>query len=120
MKLSLILVALLILPAVSASIYDPDPVIWPLHWDDIIAIFETVLALSLGAISWMAFKRDGRKKLMFVAIAFFIFAMKGFLKVGADFLHAGNLISSETPLDLVADLLDFAVLTAFFLGMIKN
>ena len=82
---------------------------------DVIVILTSILAFVLGIISLVGYRRDGRIKILFVAAAFFIFTLKGVMIIGSD------LLSLQKPtLDLLAQLLDFAVLIFFFAGMIKR
>ncbi len=86
-----------------------------LDMTDAIVIATSVLAIILGAISAVAYARDGRTKLLFVTLAFFIFALKGVFIIGSD------LLSLQQPfLDIIANLLDFVVLLCFFFGMMKK
>lgn len=81
----------------------------------IILIGSTVLALALGIISLIAYRRDGRKKLLLVTAAFGLFALKGALLLVSDW------IALQQPyLDVIASLLDFAVLICFFIGILKK
>ena len=83
--------------------------------NDIIVVFTSILAFILGALSLMAYRRDGREKFLFVTLAFFIFASKGIFVIGND------LLSLQQPsLDTIAHSLDFLVLLCFFVGMIKK
>ena len=82
---------------------------------DLIAIGVSLLALFLGIISLVGYKRDGRTKLLLITAAFFIFALKGILIITSD------LLSLEKPtLDIIANSLDFIVLLCIFLGIIKK
>jgi|GEM_PF-2494067 len=86
-------------------------------WDvtDIITIFTTALAVILGVISFIAYRRDKRTKYLLVTLAFSIFAVKGIFIVGSD------LLSSRQPVfDIVASLLDFLVLGCIFLSITKK
>ena len=82
---------------------------------DIILIFTSIFAIILGSIGFVAYKRDGRTKLLFVTAAFFTVALKGALIIGGDFLSV-----EESLLDVIAHLLDFVVLLLFFIGMLKR
>ena len=82
---------------------------------DLITVGASILALILGIMSFIAYRRDGRAKLLFVALAFSIFAFKGVLILGSDILSL-----QKPTLDIIANLLDFIVLLFFFTGMIKR
>ncbi len=79
----------------------------------IIVFLSSILAIALGVLSFIGYRRDGRIKILFVTFAFFIFAIKGILIIGSD------LLSLQQPsLDIIANLLDFAILICFFVGMV--
>jgi|LGVD01.1.fsa_nt_gb hypothetical protein len=82
--------------------------------EEIITLSSSLLATALFIISFIAYRRDGRKRLLFVTIAFFLFAVKGFLS-------ASDLFFSERDwVDPVASFLDFAILLCFFFGILKK
>jgi hypothetical protein len=82
---------------------------------DFIVFWASILAIALGVVSFFAYRRDGRTKFLLVTIAFSIFALKGV------FLIAGDLIIVEQIfLDVIANLLDFAVLICFFLAFMMK
>jgi hypothetical protein len=83
---------------------------------DIITIFTTLLAVILGVISFVGYRRDQRSKFLLVTLAFSIFALKGV------FVLSGDLLALRNPLfdplfDIIASLLDFAVLACIFLSI---
>ncbi len=82
---------------------------------NIVLVGSTLLALVLSVISLLAYRRDGRKKLLFVTIAFGLFALKGVLLLVSDWI-----LLRQPYLDVLASLLDFAVLLSFFVGMLKK
>lgn len=84
-------------------------------WDitDIIVIFSTALALVLGTVSFIAYRRDGRTKVLFVTLAFLIFTLKGVFIISGDLF-----IRRFDPfLDIIESLLDFGILACLFFGM---
>ncbi len=86
-------------------------VIFGLGVTDIITVFTTALAVILGIISFLGYRRDRRPKFLLVTLAFSIFALKGVLIVGGDLLSVGHV------LDILATLLDFLVLACVFLSI---
>ncbi len=86
-------------------------VIYGLDVPDIIMVFTTALAVILGTISFVAYRRDQRLKFLLVTLAFVFFALKGILIIGGDFL------SYEHVFDITAALLDFVVLSCIFLSI---
>ena len=86
-------------------------------WDivDIITALTTVLAVILGVISFIGYRRDQRTKFLLVTLAFSLFALKGVLIVGSDIL------SMRQPVfDIIASLLDFLVLGCIFLSITQK
>lgn len=82
--------------------------------DTLITIATSILAVILFVISAIAYKKDKRKRLLFVTGAFFLFAVKGFLIVADEF-------SPQTGWpEPVAHLLDFGILILFFSGLAKK
>lgn len=86
-------------------------VIFGLDVPDIIMVFTTTLAIILGTISFVAYRRDQRLKFLLVTLAFVFFALKGILVISGDFL------SYEHVFDTTAALLDFVVLACIFLSI---
>src|SRR5574341_1356397 len=71
--------------------------------DKIITLGSSLLATTLFLLSFIAYKRDGRKRLLYVTIAFFLFAIKGFLS-------ASDLFFPERDwVDPVVSFFDFAI-----------
>jgi hypothetical protein len=83
--------------------------------DNVITLLSSILAVILFSLTLLAYKRTGRNKLIYIALAFLLFAIKGFL-ISSDifFLNKGAWV------DPVANFLDFAILISFFCGMIKK
>lgn len=82
---------------------------------DFIIFCASILAAALGVISFIAYRRDGRARFLLVTAAFSIFALKGV------FLIAGDMVIVEQIfLDVIANLLDFAVLICFFLAFMMK
>ncbi len=82
--------------------------------DTLIMIATSILAVILFVISAIAYKKDKRKRLLFVTGAFFLFAVKGFLIVADEF-------SPQTGWpEPIAHLLDFGILILFFSGLAKK
>ncbi len=88
---------------------------WVESLDDYVGVVTALLALILGCLSYIAYKRDGRAKFLFIVAAFFIFALKGLLVATSDFL------SFQRPTaELIGDIMDAVSLVCFFLGIIKK
>lgn len=82
--------------------------------DTLITIATSILAIILFAISAIAYKKDRRRRLIFVTGAFFLFAVKGFLIAADEFFP-----QTGWP-EPVAHLLDFGILILFFSGLTKK
>lgn len=108
------IIAILLLttaPVMAAEAHDDSSYF---QWDtvDIITFFTTLLAIILGVVSFIGYRRDQRTKFLLVTLAFAIFALKGILIIG------GDLVSARTPaFDIIASLLDFAVLACIFFSI---
>ena len=82
-------------------------------WGNIVVISSTALALVLGIISYVGYRRDGRTKVLLVTLAFMIFTLKGV------FIISGDLFGKRVDpfFDIVENLLDFGILACLFFGM---
>lgn len=83
--------------------------------DNIITLISSVLALILFGLTLIAYKRTQRSKLIYVAVAFLLFAIKGFIQTSDSFItYTVNWI------DPIANVFDFVILILFFIGIIKK
>jgi len=83
--------------------------------DNIITLVASIMALTLFGLTYVSYKRDGRKRLLYVAIAFLLFAIKGIM-LTSDIFYP----QKAGWVDLGASLLDFGILLSFFLGLLKK
>jgi hypothetical protein len=83
--------------------------------DILISVAVGILSVFLFIVSFNAYKKDGRQRLLFVTLAFFVFAVKGFLPALDEIFSLGL-----EPFELIAQILDFAILMLFFLGLVKD
>jgi len=113
----LILVSLISFFIVSAEVKseENDPKVLGMDMDEIIVIGSSILALFLFAVTFAAYMRDGRKRLLYVAIAFFLFAIKGVLISLDTFFPEKGMWA-----DPIANFLDFAILLSFFFGVVRK
>ena len=82
--------------------------------EKIVALFSGLLALILFIVTFFAYRRDGRDRMLYVSIAFLLFAVKSFL-------ISSELIFPEVGLiSLIAVFLDFVILLSFFYGILKK
>ena len=114
----ILFLSLILVSSPSAFAYDEDDddiIIYPgIEADDLVTFCSSILASVLFVITLIAYKRDKRKRLLYVSIAFFLFAVKGFL------LTAEMFFPQAGWTDLIASLLDFAILSSFFVGLLKK
>ncbi len=90
---------------------DPDSGI---ELDKVITLGSSLLATVLFIISFIAYRRDGRKRLLYITLAFFLFAIKGFLIISELFIPEREWVKP------VASFFDFAILLSFFFGVLKK
>jgi hypothetical protein len=83
--------------------------------NDIITFGSSLLASALFILTIIAYRRDGRRRLFYVSMAFLLFAVKGFI------LSSGIIFPTKPSwIDPTATFLDFAILLCFFLGIAKK
>lgn len=112
--ISLVLVGSFTLLDINKLIEDEAIIGFGITIDTLITIATSILAVILFVISAIAYKKDKRKRLLFVTGAFFLFAVKGFLIVADEF-------SPQTGWpEPVAHMLDFGILILFFSGLVKK
>ena len=79
-----------------------------------IGVIVSVISLILFTLTFIAYRRDGRKKFLFVSIAFFLFAVKSFLDSLELFMEE---IAIFGPISVILELF---VILFFFFGVIKK
>jgi len=81
--------------------------------DTIIILASSLLALVLFTIAFLAYLRERRKKLFLLSAAFFVYAVM-------EFFDAGDIFSPGIGkcLEIWGSLLNFVVLTLFFISII--
>ncbi len=85
--------------------------------EEILTVGTSILAIILFILTFLAYTRDGRKRLLFVTLAFFLYVVKGILLVLSD---VSFFQSNSLWIDPAASALDFAILICFFLGILKK
>lgn len=111
-----IVIALMLSSSPAFAYEDEDLMICPgIEAEDLIIFCTSILAFALFFITAMAYKRDRRRKFIYVTIAFFLFAVKGFLDISEIIF-----LEESIWLDLTVSLLDFAILASFFLGILEK
>ena len=86
-----------------------------IQFDDIATIGSSLFASILFILTFVAYKRDKRKRLLYVSMAFLLFAIKGSL-IASDIFFP----QKGAWLDPTAKFLDFAILLTFFVGILKK
>ena len=89
--------------------------IFGLELEKLLNLGSGLLATCLFIFTAIAYRRTKRKRLMYVSLAFLLFATKGFLM--STELFFGDWASWIDP---VASFLDFAILFSFFFGVLKK
>ncbi len=82
--------------------------------EQILTIGTSILAIVLFVLIFLAYKRDGRKRLLFVTLAFFLYSLKGVLLTLSD---ASVFQTNAVWIDPVASVLEFTILICFFPGI---
>lgn len=73
-----------------------------------------MLALILSYVTLTAYRRTKQERLLYVTIAFLLFAIKGFLTAHELFFEEWSWV------DPVASVLNFVILLTFFIGIVKK
>lgn len=109
-------VMLLLLPFLAAAEEheDGDLKLFGLEAEKLLSFGSGVLAAALCILTFTAYKRTNRKKLIFITIAFFLFAVKAFL------ISTELFIDEIAWVDIASAFLDFAILLSFFYGVIRK
>ena len=117
MKINLIcLISLLLIslaPAVFAQDIENSPELFGIELELLLGLINSIVSLILFIITFLAFKRDGRDRLLYVSIAFLIFSIKSFLVSLELFVEIGLI-------DPIAVILEFVALMSFFIGVFKK
>jgi hypothetical protein len=82
--------------------------------DKVLNLFSGILAAALCIITYVAYRRTNRNRLIFVSLAFLLFAVKGLMEATEIFAEAGYW------LDLTVSALDFGILLSFFYGVLRK
>lgn len=107
------LIAALLAPALVLADAD-DFAIFGVEAEKLFNLGSGVLSTILFALTLTAYLRTKKIRLLFVSIAFFLFAIKGYL--GSSELFFGE----WTWVDPIAAILNFAILLCFFQGIMKK
>ena len=113
--LFLVLILLsLFTPIISAAEEDGDIELFGFELEILLSLVNSLLATILFIVAFTAFRRDGRKRLLYVSIAFFLFALKGILVSSELFIPEIDLI------DPIVMILESAIILSFFFGVLRK
>ena len=88
--------------------------VFGLEFAKLLNLGSGLLAISLFVITLLAYRQKKSKRLIYVSIAFFLFALK-------EFLISLELFVVDLPwVDPQAGVLNFAILLSFFFGILKK
>lgn len=111
LKLPALLIFLFSLSFAFFDVQD-DITVFGLELEKLLNLLSGLLSSALFVLTVIAYRRSGNRRLLFVSLAFLLFAVKGFLT-------GSELFFDEWPLvDPVASALDFAILLSFFAGIL--
>ena len=109
----LVLCLLMALP-LSLAEEGGEVMVFELELEKLLNLGSGLLALVLSSLTIMSYRRSRNKRLLYVSLAFMLFSAKSFL-VGAE------IVLGEWPwVDQAASILDFAILSSFFMGIMKR
>ncbi|MDK2824925.1 hypothetical protein SAMN04488589_2209 [Methanolobus vulcani] len=83
--------------------------------DQVVRLISGVLALLLFIISFLAYQRERRRKMFLVSMAFFFYAIMGFLSASNIFFPAAG-----DYLEFWGSFLNFIVLLLFSLALLTK
>ena len=116
-KILLYAIAFLVISQLPISVLaeeSKDVIVSGIELDKLFNFGSALLATTLFALTLFAYNRDKNQRLLYVSIAFLLFAIKGFL------FSAEILLGDTSWIDPLANVLDFAILLCFFFGIIKR
>ena len=82
--------------------------------EEIIGLIAGIISLILFVLTFMAYKRDGRTRFLFVSVAFLLFSIKSFLDSSALFMQEIEIFGP------IAVVLELFVILFFFFGVVKK
>jgi len=112
--ISVLALVLLLAPAAIAEEEEEEFEIFGMEGEELLNLGSGILAIILFGITFIAYRRTKRSRLLFVSLAFFLFAVKGFIS-GAE-LFIGEFDWG----DPATAILEFAILLSFFWGIMKK
>ncbi|MEN9626219.1 MAG: hypothetical protein RL557_547 [archaeon] len=82
--------------------------------EKLLSLLNGIIAFVLFIITLIAYQRDGRDKFLYISAAFLLFSLKSFL-IASELFYSGF-----DWIDPVSIVLEFFVIAAFFLGVIRK
>ena len=110
----IILILLLQIPIFVLAAEVGDVTVKGFELDKLLNLGSALLATSLFVLTILAYNRKRSQRLIYVIIAFLLFAVKGFISSIAIFLGDIGWI------DAFANFIDFIILLSFFFGILKK
>ncbi len=108
------LLCVLLSSVVLAQEEGDDLAVFGLEVEKLLNLGSGILATVLAVLTYLAYKRTQGQRLLYVSIAFSLFAIKGFLT-------SLELFGIELSwIDPTASFLNFAILLCFFFGIVKK
>lgn len=114
MLMIILLVFLLQIPFLALAEEDEDLALFGLEAEKLLALGSGILAAVLCALTFLAYTRTKRERLIFIAVAFLLFSIKSFL------ISTELFMEELSWIDPLSAFLDFAILLIFFYGVLKR
>ncbi|PIN75851.1 hypothetical protein COV18_01575 [Candidatus Woesearchaeota archaeon CG10_big_fil_rev_8_21_14_0_10_37_12] len=114
MLLLSVFILLFCTPLVTAEEFEDDIEIFGLELEKVFYFGSAIIATVLFIVSLIAHIRTEKLKLLFIWVAFLLFAIKGFL------ISHELFIAELSFVDPVASILDFIIVLIFLFGMLKK
>jgi len=112
--ISAVFMLLLLCSSVYAAESEEELELFGLEVEKMLNLGSALLAAFLSALTFISYHRTGNKRLLYVTVAFGLFAAKSFL-VGAEIFFG-----EWSWVDNFASIADFGILLSFFAGLIQK
>ena len=89
--------------------------IYQLYFDTFVTVLLVLLAFTLFIVSLLAYAKEKRGKLAYVAVAFFLFSVRAAFELLDLVIGARRFL-----IDAVGHVLDFGILLALFLAVLRK
>lgn len=109
-----VLLCILLSPIVFSQEEGDDLAVFGLEVEKLLNVGSGILATVLAVLTYLAYRRTQGQRLLYVTVAFFLFAVKGYLT-------SLELFGIELSwIDPTASFLNFAILLSFFFGIVRK